>query len=83
MKTYLTNYHCPDVSPQKLNHYVTVMNLKKTLMVTVKCLPFSCLQIRQSPLEASLGKISQYNPSWKIVCGTASYTVEPVHVNNN
>lgn len=29
MKTYLTNYRCPDVSPQKLNHYVTVMNHKK------------------------------------------------------
>lgn len=29
MKTYLTNYHCPDVSAQKLNHYLAVMNLKK------------------------------------------------------
>lgn len=28
--------------------YVTVMNLQK-LMATVKCLPFSCLQIQQSP----------------------------------
>lgn len=29
MKTSLTNYRCPDVSRQKLNHYLTVMNLKK------------------------------------------------------
>lgn len=41
MKTYLTNYHCPDVFLQKLSHYVTVMNLKKTSYLQLDVYPLA------------------------------------------
>lgn len=49
MKTYLTNYHCPDVSAQKLNHYLAVMNLKKTLWLQLSVYPLATYKYDSLP----------------------------------